>query len=91
VLGPVLAALLITQGEDTATMMLACAKFGRDADTICRVAGGLAGALNGADSIPSEWRETVLQRNAWLRERLPSQAEQLAKIAARRLEGGRIP
>jgi ADP-ribosylglycohydrolase len=83
VLGPVLATLLITKGENPEEMMLACAKFGRDADTVCRAAGGLAGALGGADAIPSEWRETVLQRNAWLR--LPEKSKRLTEVIERKL------
>ena len=48
-------------------MMLACAKIGRDADTICRCAGGLIGAWRGIDCIPADWRELVFKRNPWLR------------------------
>jgi len=67
ILGPTLATLLITRGDDPAAMMLACAKIGRDADTIARCAGGLIGALRGRDAIPHEWQEYVLTRNRWLR------------------------
>jgi ADP-ribosylglycohydrolase len=67
ILGPALATFLITRGEDAPAMMLACAKIGRDADTICRCVGGLIGAWRGVDSIPAEWRELVLKRNPWLR------------------------
>ncbi len=83
VLGPALATLLIT-GEDPEAMMLACARFGRDADTVCRVAGGLAGVLGGAEAISAEWRETVLTRNTWLD--LGPKAARLAAITRRRLE-----
>ena len=67
VLGPTLATFLITRGEDAPAMMLACAKVGRDADTICRCAGGLMGAWRGLECIPADWREFVLARNHWLR------------------------
>jgi ADP-ribosylglycohydrolase len=83
VLGPVLAFLLITGGKDPSELMLACARFGRDADTICRVGGGLVGVLHGPDCIPAEWRKTVLQRNPWLR--LEEKADQLAGVVTRRL------
>jgi len=67
ILGPTLATFLITRGEDAPAMMLACAKIGRDADTICRCAGGLIGAWRGIDCIPADWRELVFKRNPWLR------------------------
>ena len=66
ILGPTLATFLITRGEDAPAMMLACAKIGRDADTIARCAGGLIGAYRGLDCIPAAWREFVLTRNRWL-------------------------
>ena len=84
VLGPALAAFLITGGADARAMMLACAKIGRDADTICRVGGGLAGAWLGAGAIPKEWADYVLERNAWLR--IGEKAERLAALVRRNLE-----
>lgn len=66
VLGPVLATFLITRGNDAQAMMLACAKIGRDADTIARCAGGLIGAWQGLEAIPADWQEYVLARNRWL-------------------------
>lgn len=84
VLGPVLATLRITGGNDAVEMMLACARFGRDADTICRVAGGLIGAMRGADVLPAEWQETVLTRNPWLR--LRDKAGALSDVIRRRLQ-----
>ena len=33
-----------------------------DTDTIAAVAGGLAGAIYGYDSIPEEWRNTLIKR-----------------------------
>ena len=82
ILGPTLATLLITRGADPAAMMLACAKIGRDADTICRCAGGLIGALNGRDAIPQEWQDYVLARNRWLR--LEDKGQQLTALIRRR-------
>lgn len=35
--------------------IVAGASFGRDADTICSVLGGLSGALRGAGAIPPDW------------------------------------
>jgi len=84
VLGVALATFLITKGEDAREMMLACARIGRDADTICRVGGGLIGAYQGIHAIPKEWRDFVLRRNRWLR--LEEKAEQLSAIVMRNLQ-----
>ncbi len=82
VLGPTLATFLITRGEDSRAMMLACAKIGRDADTICRCAGGLMGAWRGTECIPAEWRSYVLPRNRWLR--IEEKGKDLAALIRRR-------
>jgi ADP-ribosylglycohydrolase len=42
-------------GQDTRAAILAGVNFGRDCDCISYVAAGLAGALNGIDSVPAEW------------------------------------
>jgi ADP-ribosylglycohydrolase len=85
VLGPALGALVITRGEDAREMILACARLGRDADTIARVAGGLIGAYRGAGAIPKEWADFVLARNPWLR--LQEKARRLADLVERNLRG----
>ena len=36
--------------------------LGDDTDTVAAIAGGLAGALYGYDSIPEEWRNTLIKR-----------------------------
>ena len=84
VLGPTLATFLITRGEDASAMMLACAKIGRDADTICRCAGGLMGAWRGLNCIPADWREYVLARNRWLH--LEEKGQALSALVRRRAE-----
>ena len=38
---------------------MAGVNFGRDCDCISYVAAGLAGALNGIDTVPAEWIEIV--------------------------------
>ena len=83
ILGPVLATLLITQGNDVEEMVLACARIGRDADTVCRAAGGLIGALRGLGSLPEEWRQVVLAKNRWLR--LEEKSVQLTALIEQRL------
>jgi hypothetical protein len=40
------------------------ASFGRDADTIASVIGGLSGALRGADAIRKDWIEQCERANA---------------------------
>jgi len=84
VLGPVLATFLITGGKDVEEMVLACARIGRDADTICRAAGGLIGAWRGLSAFPAEWRETVLAKNRWLR--MEEKSARLASLVERRIQ-----
>jgi ADP-ribosylglycohydrolase len=46
-------------GGNTRDAILAGVNFGRDCDCISYVAAGLAGAMNGIDSVPAEWVEIV--------------------------------
>jgi ADP-ribosylglycohydrolase len=39
--------------------VLGCTNVGRDADTIAAMAGAMAGALHGAEAVPSQWRERI--------------------------------
>ncbi|MFH1928497.1 MAG: ADP-ribosylglycohydrolase family protein [Chloroflexota bacterium] len=43
--------------------MLQGANFGRDCDTIATIAGSIAGAYEGADAIPEEWKDAVRAAN----------------------------
>jgi len=52
-------AILAKVGHSTRDAILAGVNFGRDCDCISYVAAGLAGALNGIDSVPAEWIEIV--------------------------------
>ena len=52
---PIVAGLFALTGGEPRAAMVAGASFGRDADTICTVLGGLSGALNGARAIPADW------------------------------------
>ena len=43
--------------------VLKAVNLGEDTDTVAAIAGGLAGALYGYDSIPGEWLEDLLERD----------------------------
>jgi ADP-ribosylglycohydrolase len=47
--------------------VLKAVNLGSDTDTVAAVAGGLAGALYGYDSIPQEWRDALIKRE-WIEE-----------------------
>ena len=51
-----LAVFAITQGNPK-DAVIAAVNFGRDTDCLAAVAGGLAGALSGTESLPAEWIE----------------------------------
>ena len=42
--------------------VLKAVNLGEDTDTVAAVAGGMAGALYGCDSIPREWLDTLMRR-----------------------------
>ncbi|MBR5467875.1 MAG: ADP-ribosylglycohydrolase family protein, partial [Firmicutes bacterium] len=42
--------------------VLAAVNLGDDTDTTAAIAGGLAGALYGYETIPQEWRNTLIKR-----------------------------
>lgn len=42
--------------------VLMAVNLGDDTDTVAAIAGGLAGALYGYDSIPEDWRNTLIKR-----------------------------
>ena len=43
--------------------VLTAVNLGDDTDTVAAIAGGLAGALYGYDSIPEDWRKTLIKRD----------------------------
>jgi hypothetical protein len=53
-----LAVFAVSQG-DPLEAILTAVNFGRDTDCLAAVAGGLAGALSGIQSVPVEWVEQV--------------------------------
>lgn len=52
--------LVVTRGEYRGAV-LGGVNYGRDSDSIASMAGALAGALGGVDSIPAEWRRGVAE------------------------------
>lgn len=51
--------LLVLAGGNVKDAVLYAANFGRDADTIGSIVGGLSGAIGGASTIPAEWIEVL--------------------------------
>ncbi|UOQ71195.1 ADP-ribosylglycohydrolase family protein [Hymenobacter cellulosilyticus] len=52
----------LLRGKSYADTVLTAVNLGDDADTTGAVAGGLAGLYFGADQIPAEWRQGLVQR-----------------------------
>ena len=44
-------------------LALKAVNLGEDTDTVAAVAGGLAGIFYGVDEIPSDWLETLQNKN----------------------------
>ena len=63
------------------------ASFGRDADTIATVLGGLSGALSGASAIPRDWIVQSEEANAdFFREVSPGERSSFEQTAAEMLQ-----
>jgi ADP-ribosylglycohydrolase len=59
------------------------ANFGRDADTIATMAGGICGALAGADGFPSGWIEKVTENSERSQHELSGRLVSIARAKAR--------
>jgi ADP-ribosylglycohydrolase len=70
-------------GGDVSQCVQYAANFGRDADTIAAMAGGIAGALRGYGAIPAAWREKSREVMGTEQERI---AGDLVRVAAAKLE-----
>ena len=77
-----LALLTLAQGDPERSILWG-ANFGRDADTITTMIGGVVGALHGASGLPSSWVAKVeANPNVTYRDT----ADRLAMIVRGRLE-----
>jgi ADP-ribosylglycohydrolase len=56
---PVALGLLLATGGDYAETVLGGVNYGRDADSIASMGGGLAGALGGSGAVPREWIDEI--------------------------------
>jgi len=56
---PVALGMLLVAAGDYRESVLGAVNYGRDADSIATMVGGLAGALGGAAAIPERWRTEV--------------------------------
>ena len=84
---PIVAGLFDLCGGKPRECISAGASFGRDADTIATVLGGLSGALFGASAVPSEWIAASEQANVdFFREVSPDVETSFEKTAAELLE-----
>ncbi len=68
---------------DPEQAILAAANFGRDADTIATMVGGLCGALRGNSSLPERWRQQI---DSVVQVRYHGFTAQLAATVTRRAE-----
>ncbi|MGD0726448.1 MAG: ADP-ribosylglycohydrolase family protein [Spirochaetia bacterium] len=60
---PVVFAILHFHGSEPNRAIIEGANFGRDCDTIASLVGNIVGAIHGADSLKSEWIDTVETAN----------------------------
>ncbi len=80
---PIVAGLFALCDGEPKACISAGASFGRDADTIATVLGGLSGALRGASTIPAEWVDASEQANTgFFREVSPDREASFRSTAA---------
>jgi ADP-ribosylglycohydrolase len=79
---PAAVGIFVAAAGDPLEVAAGGASIGNDTDTIAAMAGALAGALRGVDSVPTQLLETVLAANS---EDIEGIAEGLTALAWRRL------
>jgi ADP-ribosylglycohydrolase len=82
---PAVAGLLQLCGSDANRCLSEAASFGRDADTIATVAGGLIGALHGARALRRDWIEQCEQANEDLFDEVEGDPAANFRVTAERL------
>src|SRR5579862_3139613 len=80
---PVTLALFELMEGDPERAILHAANFGRDADTLATMVGGLCGAFRGASGLPERWREQVVPE---VQTRYRQLTAQLTALIQRRAE-----
>lgn len=84
---PAAAGILALTAGDPARALVEAASFGRDADTLATVVGGLTGALHGARSIPADWIDTVEAANRDALAQIDDEGEPSFRAMAGKLVG----
>jgi len=56
-------AFLALSNGDARTAIIGAINFGRDCDTISGIAAAFCGALNGPETVPSEWQDAIVKAN----------------------------
>jgi ADP-ribosylglycohydrolase len=80
---PVALAIFELTGGDPEQAILRAANFGRDADTIATMVGGLCGALHGASGLPHRWVDRIAPE---IKAKYREFTEQLAALVRGRAE-----
>jgi ADP-ribosylglycohydrolase len=82
---PVVTAIFLLCDGDVERCIVEGASFGRDADTIASVLGGLAGALQGAQAIPDRWITSCERANEGFFAEVEGDSQANFRIMATRL------
>ena len=56
-------AFLALSNGDAPTAIIGAINFGRDCDTISGIAAAFCGAINGPETVPSEWQDAIIKAN----------------------------
>lgn len=83
--------VLAASSGDYVDAVLAGVNVGRDADTIAAMAGGIAGALHGAEAVPERWRVRINRvRGHCIKAVAGTDLAELAEALHRALGTGRV-
>ena len=73
--------MFVAARGDLEKSIIGAVMYGRDKDSYASVAGALAGAFSGADSIRADWKDTVIEANPSVN--MAQYAERLTQIIVR--------